>query len=164
MPVSPSHPTSLCLSLFLLAAPFFPMFFIFFSLPISCNLILLMVLSIWSPRSDECILAHPQRVMLSVRALKCITQHFSLPFFSPFFLGPQLPVLPPFPLAVSSLLPPPSACNQSPGNWRAARIQFASALLWLKNQEELFPVEGVKRGRAEGGRMTGRSRKEGEEV
>jgi len=46
-------------------------------------------------------------------------------------------------------------CNQSSGIGRAAKIQFAFALLRLKNQGELFQVEGVKRMRAEGGRMTG---------
>lgn len=110
-------------------------------------------LPIWCSHSDEHISAH-QRVLLSVWALKMShTALFSTFFFSLFFLGNPLSFLPPFPCPV---VPPPSACNQSLGNWRAAKIQFASALLRLKNQEELFPREG--------GRMTGRSRKEEEEV
>lgn len=57
------------------------------------------------------------------------------------------------------VFPPPSVCNQSPGNGRAAKFQFASALLRLKNQEELFFQRRDQRKGREGGCLEGVERK-----
>lgn len=150
-------------SVSVLACPFLPLPVLLmcslFFLCLSLTNLIFHFCPIWSPHLNEHISAHPQRVLLSVRALKMSHTALFPDFFSLFFLGSPLSFLPPFPCPV---LPPPSACNQSPGNWRAARIQFASALLRLKNQEELFSSGGSEEnesGGREGGWLEGVERK-----
>lgn len=96
-----------------------------------------------------------------MRDLKMSHTAFFLPLLSYFLALHPLCLLPflPFPCPV---LPPPSVCNQSPGNGRAAKIQFASALLRLKNQEDLFFFqwrEWREREKREGGWLEGVERK-----
>lgn len=94
-----------------LACPYSPLpvplvFFIFLCIFLS---------PIWSPHSHEHISAHPQRVLLSVRALKMSHTALFPALFSLFFLGPP-PPLPPLPFPVlSSLLPPPVTRAQGMG-------------------------------------------------